>query len=179
MREVTGVDRERVARALPPGVEARWERVEPWQVTPWRTLPLAHRAVLAWTEGERPGPHDPWTHPPGWPLGALHAVPLEDGRRGLARVLETLDGHRFAVLCDWVGPRTELPSNLARLARRFTRLGFGSWRNAIFGRWVEGPPPAGWTFLGAVEVTPAEREMAHGTGAISGWADLPATAATA
>jgi hypothetical protein len=176
VRELTGVDRERVARQIPPGVDARWARVEPWAVTPWKTLPLAHRAVLPWVEGRPLAARDPWTIEPDGPRGALYSTALDDGRRGLVRVIETLDGHRFAILCDWVGHRHELPSNLSRLARRFMPLGFGRWNNRLFGRWVEGPPPDGFVFQGVVEVTPAELDMALGTGTTGSWVDLPAMA---
>lgn len=167
--EITGVDRARVERALPPGVAAEWDRLEPWPVSPWRTLTAAHRARFAPTDEYHPLPHEPWFTPPEWPRGALYSMPLEDGRRGLVRVIETLPPYRFVILCDAVRLRGEPVPNLSRLARRFMRLGFASWKNALHGGWIEGPPPESFQFEGAVPVTSDELEMALGTWTTATW----------
>lgn len=191
--EIISVDRTR-AEACVAGTErpvlsetVTWDRLEPWDVTYWKRLPVGHRVrfrygpeePLACGEAPRRSWHldnSVWFKAPEFLQGRLFAIPLEDGRRGIVRVLETLtpedssaEPYRFVIACDWVGARLQIPSNRARLGRRFMGLSFGSWRNALLGYWVRGAIPASWTSLGTVEVTGDERRMARSTSSTGTW----------
>ena len=183
--EITGPDRARVERCLegtdrPVLAETvRWDRLEPWQATYWKTLPVGHRVRFRYGP-ERPlrcgAPlprswyldHAQWFTPPTFERGALYAVPLDSNRWGIARVLELQAERRFVVACDWTGPRGEIPPNLATLGRTFAR----SEPHGLLGGWVPGPVPSGWVFEGAIEVTEPETRLARATQRTGTWTEF-------
>lgn len=180
--EITGMDRARVEAALAasrrdvlPGT-LTWDRLEPWPVTPWKTLPGAYRVRFRCgperppTFREAPLPKaDHWFERRTLVPGAMFSVPLEGRRRGLLRVLATLpcdaehpDPYHFVIACD--PGDAALPANLARVGRRFLGLIHESWKGRLLGEWTAGAPPESFRFEGVVEVTPEEHAMA-----ISSW----------
>lgn len=176
--QITGADHALVKECLSFSEQAagiEWERVEPWAVTRWKTLPLGHRVRF-----QREHPFEPtetiwprreWNTQPRFSRGAVYAVPLAESRRpaeretALVRVLaEELD-HVFVVALNWVGKRVQAPQNLATLGRDFMTLSHGDWKNQILGRWLPTPIPADWRFDGVVEVSDPERRLALSTAA--------------
>ena len=90
--------------------------------------------------------------------GTLFAVPLADGRYGMARVLAH-DGVEAALLAvtPWIGAEKDLGAALQDpRAKQVLSLTHHEWRGAPQLLWVTGSPPDTWRPMGVLAVDPSE-----------------------
>lgn len=90
--------------------------------------------------------------------GTLFAVPLADGRYGMARVLSH-DGVEAALLAvtPWIGPEKDLGDAIRDpRAKQVLSLTHHEWKGSPQILWVTGSPPETWRAIGVLAVDPSE-----------------------
>jgi hypothetical protein len=107
-------------------------------------------------------------------LGQVLALPLEDGRYGVAYVVAVDGRHSGVVLSAWVGPK---PATLADVELRpYLRepsvyLGRLDGPLRVATRWVSTPLPPGYVVLGTKEPTASDRKLEIDSYA-GGWSNV-------
>src|SRR5436189_3495829 len=88
--------------------------------------------------------------------GDVFAIPLEDGRFSVCRVLRIRDktGLMFVASSAWIG--SKVPEMTDSALRPLLRLTHHSWKNKICAVWVSGTPPRDFIRLGNIAPIPAE-----------------------
>lgn len=98
------------------------------------------------------------------PIGAAFAVPIDDKRVGVCRVIGGDPEHPGALrvaATRWVGPRSQLKKALRDpRAREVMRLTHHGWRNKPCVAWAASPPPPELVAIGVIAPSPSEAKLA-------------------